>query len=157
MISLKTLLLLFTLCSYVHLIIQEDIIPSTEKQTYNVTTMTIQFTVKNVNFGENNYLKITTEPETYDIPANMYISKLYSYVTRKNAVLLSSGDGNNVVYLPKDEVDSQDYFYLTVNCPKNCSFDIYFEYMDNIRMKKGESYSYLVRSDPFRQKTTSYK
>ena len=156
MISFKTIILLFTFCSYVHLI-PLDIIPSTEKQTFNVTTMTIQFTVKNVNFGDNNnYLKITTVPTTDSIPANMYISKLYSYVTRKNAVLLSSGDGNNVVYLLKDEVDSQDYFYLTVNCPKNCSFDIYFEYMDNIRMKKGESYSYLVRSDPFTQKTTFY-
>ena len=74
MISFKTIILLFTFCSYVHLI-PLDIIPSTEKQTFNVTTMTIQFTVKNVNFGDNNnYLKITTEPTTDSIPANMYIS-----------------------------------------------------------------------------------
>lgn len=152
MFSLKALLLLFTLSSYVSLI-QLDITPSTEKQTFKEDTMTIQFTVKSVNFGTNNYLKILTDPTSDVVPANIYISKIYSYVSRKNAAVLSAGDGKNIVYLKKEEVDSQDYFYLTINCPKNCSFDITFEYMETIRLNKGESYSYLARADSLRETT----
>lgn len=142
MLSCKKILLLLFLFASIYAEIREI---DTEKEVHNIRAETtkIQFKVTYSLF-EQDYLKILTEPASQN-SALLYFSPTASDVNRENAELLATEEGNNVLYINKNFISAQNYFYLTVTCAKYCNFTLTFEYQNSITLEKGESYSYITR------------
>ena len=142
MLFCKKILLLFLLLSYIHSELTEIDI---EKETHTIKTETTKVYFK-VHFStfEQSYLKILATPNG-ETSAQLFFSTQKEEVNRENAMLLSTEDGTNVMYINAPFVLFKNDFYLTVNCVKQCDFTLHFDFHTAIELEKGESYSFITR------------